>query len=59
MVEFDYDKHIARLRRDYVEASPKQRLGVARQRIRNPEHDPNRLIASSVDGQKRPLAMPA
>ena len=59
MVEFDYEDHLVRLRRDYVEANPKQRLGVARQRIRNPKHDPNRLIAfvSAVEGFARCLAM--
>ena len=52
-------KHLALLRQTYVESMPKQRLNVAKQRIKNPEHDPNRLIAfvSAVEGFARSLCM--
>lgn len=55
----EIEKHLANLRRDYVEALPKQRLNVAKQRIKNPEHDPNRLIAfvSAAEGFARSLCM--
>lgn len=55
----EIEKHLAQLRRDYVEASPRQRLSVAKQRINNPDHDPNRLIAyvSAAEGFARSLCM--
>lgn len=55
----DIEHHLAELRRSYVEALPRQRLNVAKQRIRNPEHDPNRLIAfvSAVEGFARSICM--
>jgi hypothetical protein len=51
--------HLADLRRSYVEALPKQRLNVGKQRINNPDHDPNRLIAfvSAAEGFARSLCM--
>jgi hypothetical protein len=55
----DYKAHLAELRANYVRATPRQRLGIARQRIANPEHGPNTLIAhvSAVEGFARCLAM--
>ncbi len=55
----EIESHLAELRRAYVEASPEQRLGVAMQRIRNPHHDPNLLIAyvSAVEGFARSLCV--
>jgi hypothetical protein len=55
----EIEKHLVDLRRSYVEALPKQRLSIAKQRINNPEHDPNRLIAyvSAVEGFARSLCM--
>ena len=59
MVDSEIESHLAELRQHYVEATPRQRLSVARQRILNPEHDPNRLIAyvSAVEGFARTLCM--
>jgi hypothetical protein len=59
MVDAEIESHLAELRRLYVEATPRQRLSVAKQRILNPEHDPNRLIAyvSAVEGFARALCM--
>ena len=55
----DYDQHLAELRKLYVEATPRQRYGIAQQRITNPEHGPNVLVAcvSAVEGLARSLAM--
>ena len=55
----EIEEHLAELRRSFVEAFPKQRLGVAKQRINNPDHDPNRLIAyvSAIEGFARSLCM--
>ncbi len=55
----DIEQHLAELRRSYVEALPKQRLHIAKLRIENPEHDPNRLIAfvSAVEGFARSICM--
>ena len=56
---FQIEAHLAMLRQTYVEALPKQRLNIAKQRIQNPEHDPNRLIAfvSAIEGFSRSLCM--
>lgn len=58
-MDSEIESHLAKLRRLYVEANPRQRLSVAKQRILNPEHDPNRLIAyvSAVEGFARTLCM--
>lgn len=55
----EIEKHLTQLRREYVEASPRQRLHIAKQRINNPDHDPNRLIAyvSAAEGFARSLCM--
>lgn len=55
----EIESHLAELRRAYVEAFPRQRLGVALQRIKNPQHDPNLLIAyvSAVEGFARSLCI--
>lgn len=55
----EIEKHLAFLRKTYIESLPKQRLSIAKQRINNPEHDPNRLIAfvSAVEGFTRSLCM--
>ena len=57
----DYADLLARLRHDYIEATPKQRLHVARQRIRYPGHRPNRLVTyvAAVEAFARSLAMHA
>jgi hypothetical protein len=59
MADADIESHLAKLRCLYVEATPRQRLSVAKQRIAYPEHDPNRLIAyvSAVEGFARSLCM--
>jgi len=55
----EIEKHLAFLRKTYIESLPKQRLSIAKQRIKNPEHDPNRLISfvSAVEGFARSLCM--
>ena len=55
----EFEAHLADLRRSYVEALPQQRLHIGKQRINNPEHDPNRLIAfvSATEGFARSLCM--
>jgi len=55
----EIEEHLAMLRRTYVESLPKQRLSVAKKRIKNPEHDPNLLITfvSAVEGFARSLCM--
>ena len=55
----DIEAHLAELRRMYVHALPSQRLHVGKQRINNPNHDPNRLIAfvSAAEGFARSLCM--
>jgi hypothetical protein len=55
----DYKAELDQLRRSYIEASPRQRFSIARQRIRYPEHGPNILVAnvSAVESFARCLAM--
>jgi len=55
----EIESHLAELRSLYVEATPRQRLSVAKQRILNPEQDPNRIIVyvSAVEGFARSLCM--
>ena len=55
----EIEAHLAELRSLYVDATPRQRLSVAKQRIHNPEQDPNRIIAhvSAVEGFARSLCM--
>lgn len=55
----DMAQQIEKLRQSYVRAYPKQRLHVAIQRINNPDHGPNRLIAyvSAAEGFARSLCM--
>jgi len=55
----DYEKELASLRRSYIEATPRQRLYIAKQRLQYPEHGPNVLVAnvSAVEGFARCLAM--
>ena len=55
----EIESHLAELRSLYIEATSRQRLSVAKQRILNPEQDPNRLIAyvSAVEGFARSLCM--
>lgn len=59
MANAEYDAHLAELRKLYVEATPRQRYGIGRDRINNPEHGPNVLVAcvSAVEGLARSLAM--
>ena len=58
-VAADFRAELAVIRRSYVEATPKQRLSIAKQRSRYPEHGPNVLVAnvSAVEGFARCLAM--
>ena len=53
----EIESHLAGLRSLYVEATPRQRLLVAKQRIHHPEQDPNQIIAyvSAVEGFARSL----
>ena len=55
----DLGQRLESLRKSYIRAYPKQRLHVAMQRIKNPDHDPNRLIAyvAAVEGLARSLCM--
>src|SRR4051812_36438852 len=55
----DYNAELAQLRSSYIEATPRQRLSIAQQRMRFPEHGPNILVASvsAVEGFARCLAM--
>ncbi len=59
MANAGYDAHLAELRNLYVEATPRQRYRIGRDRIDNPEHGPNVLVAcvSAVEGLARSLAM--
>jgi hypothetical protein len=59
MANAEYEQDLARLRKDYVEATPRQRYSVARQRIEHPGHGPNVLVAcvAAVEGLARSLAM--
>lgn len=55
----EIEKHLAKLRQIYVELTPRQRLNIAKQRIKNPDHDPNRLIAyvSAAEAVARSLCL--
>jgi hypothetical protein len=55
----DYEAHLEQLRELYIKATPRQRLGIAVQRISNPDHGPNLLVAyvSALEGFARCLAM--
>lgn len=55
----EYDKHLKELREIYYRSYPKQRLGVAMQRIQNPEHGPNLLVmyVSATEGLLRSLVI--
>ena len=59
MTNTEYDVELANLRKVYVEAMPRQRYSIGRQRIQNLEHGPNVLVAcvSAVEGLARSLAM--
>lgn len=55
----EIEMHLVELRRIYIESYPKQRLNVAKQRLKNPNHDPNLLIThvSVIEGFARSVAM--
>jgi hypothetical protein len=55
----EYEENLERLRRLYVEATPRQRLHIAKQRIQNPDHGPNQLVTAvaAVEGFARSLTM--
>ena len=55
----DYKTELEQLRRDYVEADPRQRWRIAQHRVRNLHHGPNRLVAavSAVEGFARSLVV--
>ncbi len=59
MANADYEQHLAELRKSYIEATPRQRYSIARQRIEHLEHGPNVLVAcvAAVEGLARSLAM--
>ena len=52
MANADYEQHLAELRKSYIEATPRQRYSIARQRIEHLEHGPNVLVAcvAAVEG---------
>lgn len=52
-----FEQHRAELRDIYVQSTPRQRLGVALQRISNADHDPNLLVTrvSAVEALARSL----
>lgn len=55
----DYEAHLKSLRKSYIEATARQRLNIALQRINNPGHGPNLLVAyvSAIEGFARSLSM--
>lgn len=55
----DYDAELKQLRKNYIEATPAQRLHIATQRIGNPGHGPNLLVTyvSAIEGLARSLVM--
>lgn len=55
----DYEAHLKGLRESYYRSYPRQRLGVARQRIENPSHGPNLLVTyvSAIEGLLRSLVV--
>lgn len=60
--EFQYLlSELTRLRESYVQATPRQRLGVIRQRMENPHANPNVLVAtfSGAEAIARSLVMHA
>ena len=59
MDDAEIEERLTELRRLYVEATPRQRLHIAKQRLEFPEHGPNVLIAavSAVEGFARSITM--
>lgn len=59
MDQEEIEAHIKGLRRDYIESHPAQRMHVIRQRLANPEHQPNLLVTyvSAVEALARSIAM--
>jgi hypothetical protein len=57
----DYDAELASIRARYVQASPRQRLAIIRQRLSDHHFGPNRLVTavSAVEALARSLAMHA
>lgn len=55
----DYEDHLKKLRELYVRSSPRQRIGIAKQRISNPNHGPNLLVTyvSAIEGILRSLVV--
>jgi hypothetical protein len=55
----NHDEKLEQLRRDYYEAYPHQRWHIAKQRIENPDHGPNLLVAyvSAIEGMLRSLVI--
>lgn len=58
-VEPDFEAELQSLRDSYVGATPRQRLSIIRQRVRNPHAGPNQLVThvSSVEALARTLVM--
>ena len=55
----DYTAELQKIREDYVAATPRQRLSVIRQRLRDHHFGPNRLVTSvsAVEALARSLVM--
>lgn len=55
----DYEKHLRKLRKQYVRFFPRQRVKIAKQRISNPSHGPNLIVTyvSAIEGILRSLVV--
>ena len=55
----NYEKHLKKLREQYVRSYPRQRLNIAKQRINNPSHGPNLIVTyvSAIEGILRSLVV--
>ena len=58
-MSIDYEKHLRKLREQYVRSYPGQRLNIAKQRISNPSHGPNLIVTyvSAIEGILRSLVV--
>jgi hypothetical protein len=55
----NYEQHLKQLRKLYYESFPRQRVHIAKQRIRNPAHGPNLIVTyvSAIEGVLRSLVV--
>ena len=55
----DYEKHLKKLREQYVSFNPRRRVKIAKQRISNPCHGPNLIVTyvSAIEGILRSLVV--